>query len=115
VHEISNMAPLSRTSSKLGFVCEVCGTAFERYACWAKRHKVNSCGKACADEAKRIRVEKICVVCFKKFVTSPVMAARYVTCSRGCLAKNRAHLTSIGVLFPQQYREEIPAQPAEKS
>lgn len=76
--------PLTITSGKIGLICEWCNMQFETYACWAKRKNHHFCSKACSDEWHKIPVEKCCVICGEKFITTPFNAKRLVTCSRKC-------------------------------
>lgn len=88
----SNYAPLSRSASKVGLICPVCGTAFERYACWVKRVKHTLCSRACAAAWKMVRLESRCVVCGKMMAMTPTHLNRIVTCSRECLKIRRREL-----------------------
>ena len=101
--EISNKTPLARTTGKVQLDCPICALSFERYACWAKRHKINYCSKACADEAKRRPIECTCVVCGGIFISTPaeVSRKRIVTCSDRCMRLRRSNLTKEGVLLKQ--------------
>lgn len=89
VRSISNCTPLSRATGKLVFSCPVCGIAFEKPAAWAKRDGAHHCSRACASEARKVRVETHCVVCGKAMEKIPSEAARVTTCGKGCSSIRR--------------------------
>ena len=89
VRSISNCTPLSRATGKLVFLCPVCGIAFAKPAAWAKRANNHHCSRACAAEARKVRVETHCVVCGKAMEKTPSVAARTTTCGKECSSIRR--------------------------
>jgi hypothetical protein len=85
----SNLTPLSRSSGKIPMNCDLCGTGFETYACWAKRKKNHYCSKGCADEGKRRIAERQCVECGKTMQMIPSHIERISTCSQECSRERR--------------------------
>ena len=92
----SNKTPLGNSSGKYHFDCPICGTAFERYWCWAKRVNTNYCSRACSGEAKRIRFDKPCVVCNKTMSLTATNMNRISTCCYDCSRIRRTKRTSRG-------------------
>lgn len=89
MRSISNRTPISRSIGKLVFSCPVCGMAFEKPAAWAKRDDSHHCGRACAAEARKVRVETHCVVCGEAMEKIPSEAGRVTTCSKECSSIRR--------------------------
>lgn len=109
--EINGLTAIGVTAGKVRLDCPICGLAFERYACWAKRKKVCYCSKACADEAKRRPIEFVCVVCEAKIISIPAEVRRngIATCSKACRSIHRRNLVTAGVLLnnPKRARREL--------
>jgi len=81
----SNRTVLSRATGKIPFDCPICGIGFEKYACWVRRGQKNVyCGRGCANEAKKVRIETHCVTCGKAMEQTPSDAERRRTCSYRC-------------------------------
>ncbi len=81
---ITNKAKVTKTSGKIGLNCDLCGLAFETYACWAKRHAHHFCSRACAHAFKEININNSCKECGKPIIVTPTEYARIVTCSKEC-------------------------------
>lgn len=74
---------------KLYMECPVCTQGFYRHACHAKRVNQSFCGVGCANESKKCKVEKRCVVCDKGFMVTPTNLTRISTCSKVCQSLKR--------------------------
>lgn len=87
--EGSNLTSIARNKAKLSFNCGLCGMAFERYACHAKRYANHYCSTACASAAKIIRFQRLCRVCGTEMLLTPTDIERISTCSKECSRKRR--------------------------
>lgn len=92
----SNKTPLGNNSGKYHFDCPMCGTAFERYWCWAKRVNTNYCSRACSSEAKKIRFDKACAVCNTTMHLTATNMDRVSTCCYDCSRIKRTKKRSNG-------------------
>lgn len=84
VREFSSKTPLIRTAGMVRLVCPICFIDFQKPYAWVKRVENSYCGRGCANEAKKIRIEKPCIVCGKVMSLTPTYFKRIVTCSRVC-------------------------------
>lgn len=89
VVERSNENRLCTSSGKLGLICPICGLKFETYAAWAKKANVCCCSRACAAEARKVRIITTCVACGKEMEQTPSDAARITTCCKACSSIRR--------------------------
>lgn len=89
VIERSNENKLRTASGKIGLICPICGLKFATYAAWAKKVNVCCCSRACAAEARKVRVITQCVSCGKDMEHTPSDAARITTCSKVCSTLRR--------------------------
>ena len=89
---ISNSAPLSVTTGKVLIECPVCGLHVLKPAAWVRRPGRSNffCGKGCADEFRRVRVQTKCVVCDVDFFVTPSNFDRLVCCSRECTGHRKS-------------------------
>lgn len=95
MREISNNASLGVTTGKILIECPVCGLHVLKPAAWVRRRTNSFCGRACADEFRRIRVKAPCAVCGTPFFTTPSLLSRVVCCSAECSSRKKSeHLLS---------------------
>lgn len=81
---ITNKAKVNKTAGKIGLNCDLCGLAFETYACWAKRHNHHFCSPSCANKFREININNSCKECGKPIIVTPSDYIRIVTCSKEC-------------------------------
>ena len=99
----------------LGFVCEICGLQFERFASAAKRHKSSFCSVACANEARRVRIETPCIICGNKMSLQPCQIGKNVTCSKECSTRRRINTGKKWKITPSSFAEYKKAASAIKA
>ena len=93
---ITNKAKVNKTAGKIGLNCDLCGLAFETYACWAKRHNHHFCSRACSSKFTEININNSCKECGKPITVTPTDYARIVTCSKECSdIHKRKHILAI--------------------
>lgn len=91
--------------SKVAWLCECkCGNQKIVAAYDLKREAVTSCGCRRAEDGKRKRNRKVCVVCGREFESPP--SDKTVTCSPEC-RKIRASEMHIGKTFTAEAREKM--------
>lgn len=96
---LSNPTKAARNAAKIGLECPMCGLKFERYACWARRVDNNYCSKACANEAKVVKVSADCSVCAAQMLIKPSYLGRVTTCGEVCASqkkRSRGHMHTFG-------------------
>ena len=87
--EFSNKTKLANAQGKIHLNCDLCGMAFETFACWAKRYSNHFCSFACSSAFKEEKVEKKCVICGNGFDVTRTQLKRLSTCSKACSTKRR--------------------------
>lgn len=93
----SSPTGIARTHGKVGLTCPICGIRFERYAAWVRKVSGNcTCSRACAAEARKVRVITQCRVCGTEMELTPSNAVRVVTCSRRCSRLRRGDIHGVG-------------------
>ena len=92
IKQMNSKTPLLRTAGMVRLICPICFIDFQKPYAWVKRCENNYCGRGCANEAKKVRIEKACMICGKIMSLTPTLFKRCVTCSRECKsAKTRIH------------------------
>ena len=93
---ITNKAKVNKTAGKIGLNCDLCGLAFETYACWAKRYNHHFCSRACSSKFSEININNSCKECGKPITVTPTEYTRIVTCSKECSdIHKRKHMLAI--------------------
>lgn len=82
--ELSNQTPLSREAGQIRMTCPVCGIKFKRATSHVVRVAVSTCSRACAAQARIIRVCQPCVICGKEMELQPSDIGKITTCSKAC-------------------------------
>ncbi len=85
---INKKSALNHQSGQ-GVKCPVCFSWFFRAPSHLSRAKNPTCSRACACEARKIRIETHCVSCGKSMEQTPSDANRIVTCSKKCSTLRR--------------------------
>ena len=77
-------------SRYMHLTCPICGVIFNRPPSHVARNKGHTtCSRACAAEARKVRVETHCVICGKSMELTPCDVARKTTCSKECSTLRR--------------------------
>ena len=90
-YEITNLTKYSE--SRVMYVsCPVCWTRFSRPPSHLSRASVSTCSRACAAEARVVRVSTECVICGKEMSMIPSDVGKVTTCSTACSTLRRIKL-----------------------
>lgn len=77
-------------SRYMHLTCPICGVVFNRAPSHVSRTKGHStCSRACAAEARKVRVETQCVICEKSMELIPSEVEKKTTCSKECSTLRR--------------------------
>ncbi len=89
------------------YICEYCNKSFNRTKAKAERSKHKYCSKECSVKAHNQKVEKICVVCGKKYLVKPHAKNITKTCSKKCRGKLRRTIKTNQIIIKDTYAEII--------
>lgn len=84
VSERSNATPMARKHGIMWSNCDHCGLEFNRAASHLRRRGSHYCSRGCQWDAKRVRINKACIVCGELFGVTPTNWFHIVTCSKPC-------------------------------
>lgn len=82
--ETNSYRKITESKGKITLTCPICLLTFERYACWAKRYKVQYCGRGCMAEGRKIIVMLQCEHCKKDIESNPTRAKWQRFCDKEC-------------------------------
>lgn len=87
--EQCNLSPLD-PSRAMYLTCPICYTRFSRPPSHVARNKWGTyCGRGCAAEGRKVRIDVPCVVCGKQMELRPCDIGRKTTCSKQCSSLRR--------------------------